>query len=73
MQPNQRNAALSLGGLVALFLGWRAWEWQSCRADCDGDCAEFARATNPFGGRNDLGLSLCQAGVELCQSRCRFP
>ena len=63
--------ALLLLALVAVgFVGWRVIALVQCRAECSEDCEAFAEATNPFGGRNTMGLQLCQQGVRLCEDHC---
>jgi hypothetical protein len=66
------KALLLLGLLAVAFLGWRAVAQMRCRAACAEDCEAFAEATNPFGGRNALGLGLCEQGVRLCEDSCSF-
>ncbi len=66
------KALVLLALVFAGFSIWRAVSFTQCKAACAQDCEAFAERTNPFGGRNPMGLGLCEQGVRLCEDRCTF-
>jgi len=59
-----------LGISIAAIVSILVIRYVKCLISCNADCVVEARATNPFGGQNDLGQALCEHGKRICKGSC---